>query len=718
MVLCLAISLAGPAAAGDRVRIAAIFAQSGAAANSDRPIWQALRLTVSQINTGGGTGAGEVELIELDNRGTAIGAHKAAEEAVRQKVSVVIGASRSSESLAMAPVLQAAGIPMVSPSSTHPELTATGSYIFRMLNSDSKLANVLAGFAREKLKARTAVLLTNNDNQYSISMSALFRAFFTIQGGKVLDEQHYLPDRAEHGEILKPVKALKPDLLFIPGYPRDAGGLVKKAHELGITAHMMGGDAWGEDMYAYAGDALHGHYYTLPWNPSPPPPADITPLTDKFIKTMDAPLKASVSFAHDTLLLVADALNRCRSADPADIREAIAQTYDLNGITGKILFNHRGDRIMPYLIFRFENRSSVLIETIMPVKLALLINLGPLKPLFITTDPLLASSDFAVRKINGDGGIAGRPLEIIVIDTQRSALGSKMAARKVLKIGVDGIIGGTWSSQGLAMAPIFQKNETVMIAPTSSHPDITRTGDFIFRACFTDPFQGTVMAQFAIEGLKARSAVVLTNTDRQYSISLSRHFSDHYRARGGKILWQGDFSGKSLQYEDILNEVKRLNPDVVFAPTANQEGGLLIKQARRMGISATFLGGDAWDNLIYDYAGNAAEGSYSTTNWHTNAPYAASRQFVAEYSAAGGNLTWAVQGQAMIYESIMLFAAGARAAACPKAHCIRDALLGLKEYQGVAGPIRFNQWGDPDKAAVILKFNRGTSVFHGIVPPP
>ncbi len=716
IILCFAVSLVSLPEARGAVRIVAIFAKTGGAADFDRPVWRALRFTVNKINAGGGARSGGFDLIELDTGSTAIGARNAAREAVALKAAVVIGASWSSQSLAMAPVLQKAGIPMISPGSTHPDLTRMGPYIFRMTNSDTRLASVLAGFARRSLNARSAVILTNNDNKYSISMATLFRSFFIGQGGEVLDEKDYLPGLTDYGELLQSVKDIEPDLIFTPGYSKDAGAIVKKAHDIGIDAHMMGGDAWGEGMYPYAGDALHGNHYIVSWDPV------LFSQTDNryedFVQAFGKPENAVMPLIHDTVILVEDAVSRAGSVGPEEIRNAISETSDLTGMTGKIIFNHLGDRIMPYLIFRFENGESVPVDVISPIKLALLSHFVTVKPRFFTTDPFQKTADFAVSEINLAGGVQGRPVELIVFDSRKSALDSRAAARLALGVGVDAAIGAIWSSHSLAMAPLFQEAGTVMISPMSSHPDVTRTGDYIFRACFTDSFQGAVMAEFALDSLNAKTAVVLTNTDRKYSISLSEYFIERYKGRGGDLLWRGDFSGESVQYENVLTRAKDLNPDVIFAPTGSLEGGLLIKQARKLGLKATFLCGDGWSNAIYDYAGPAAEGGYYVSSWHKDIPFAASKRFVSAFTAAGGDLSKWEQGQVMIYEAIMLFAAGARAAVCPESNCLRDALLGLQGFQGISGPVRFDHRGDPRKAAVILKLTGGSSVFHDIVSFP
>ena len=248
----------GNLSAAEPVKIAAIFAKTGDAATPNLMYFYGARLAVDEINRKGGLLGKPVELVELDNTSTALGSKAAAEQAVRNGVHAVIGGSRSSYALAMAQVLQEAGIPMISPTATIPELTLTGDYIFRTCFLDSFQGSVMASFALRDLKAKTAVVLTNTGNKYSIGLAKVFIEEYRKAGGKVLMEGEYLEDVTDFKSLLIQVNKLKPKVVFIPGYSKDTGHIMKTTSEMGIKLQYLGGDGWiGDFIFQHAGDGRH-----------------------------------------------------------------------------------------------------------------------------------------------------------------------------------------------------------------------------------------------------------------------------------------------------------------------------------------------------------------------------------------------------------------------------------------------------------------------------
>jgi len=234
--------------------------------------------------------------------------------------------------------------------------------------------------------------------------------------------------------------------------------------------------------------------------------------------------------------------------------------------------------------------------------------------------PMVQGAKIAVDEINRQGGLLGRPVELIFIDNKNTALGSKFAAMEAVKLQVTGVIGAAWSSHSLAMAPVLQNAKIPMITPGSTNPQVTRIGDYIFRVCFTDELQGKIIAKFALKDLKARTAVVMQNINEQYSLTLAEHFINQFEKNNGKILFRGNYTGKSVDFSDILVKVKKLQPDVVFIPGYARDSALAVKQGKNMGITATFIGGDGWETKMFDYAGNTLNNSYATVIWHKGLP--------------------------------------------------------------------------------------------------
>jgi branched-chain amino acid transport system substrate-binding protein len=257
-----------------------------------------------------------------------------------------------------------------------------------------------------------------------------------------------------------------------------------------------------------------------------------------------------------------------------------------------------------------------------------------------------------------------------------------------------------------------------MISPISTNPKMTLVGDYIFRVCFTDPFQGKVMAQFAYRDLKARKAAIVTNVNSDFSMGLAKFFEKSFIQSGGKVLLEGEYKEKSIDFSNVLKRIKRLQPDVVFVPGYIQDSALLIKQAREMEIRSIFLGGDGWSgNEMYKYGGKAIEGSYYSQHWHSNVPFPRSRQLLANYRSKYGERI--IPGfLPSAYDAVMVLADAIRRAQSLDHKKIRDTLTATKDFQAATGTITFDENGDPvNKDAVILKFENETSVFVKTIKP-
>lgn len=330
--------------------------------------------------------------------------------------------------------------------------------------------------------------------------------------------------------------------------------------------------------------------------------------------------------------------------------------------------------------------------------------------------PLLAMTELAVQEINANGGLLGRPLELIRLDNESTPIGATMAARKAVNLDVVAVIGAHWSSHSLAMAPILQQAGIPMISPGSTNPEVTRTGDYIFRACFLDSFQGMAMARFARDELKARTAVVLRNIDEAYSIMLADFFLNAFRARGGTILADLEYRGNAIDFSAGIARIKELAPDIVYLPGYTRDSGLLIKQARSMGLATVFLGGDAWDE-IEQFAGNSIEGSYQSAPWHPEVPYQRSRELQRLYRQKFNSPITNLSAP-LAYDAVNLLAEAVRAGNSADRTSIRNQLAAIRSFEGATGAFTFDRNGDPEnKKVIIIRFQDGARTFHKAVSP-
>ena len=324
--------------------------------------------------------------------------------------------------------------------------------------------------------------------------------------------------------------------------------------------------------------------------------------------------------------------------------------------------------------------------------------------------------ELAVEEINRQGGVLGRPLKLIVLDNRSTAIGSTIASEKAVQFLSMAVIGADWSSHSLAIAPVLQKAGIPMISPSSTNPKVTRVGDYIFRVCFLDSFQGTAMARFAYHELEARKAVVLKNIDEEYSLMLAEFFTNAFKERGGGVLFEGFYRGKAVDFAILLEKVKALQPDVIYVPGYERDSGLLIRQAVSMGIKTTFLGGDGWDR-IYQYGKEAVEGGFYTAHWHPEVPSEKSIHLQKIFRQRHGkniNSTFTPLG----YDATMLLADAVKRAGVWDRAKIRDALSGTTDFDGVTGSISIDENGDPrNKGVVILKMEKGNPVYFRTLKP-
>jgi len=319
-----------------------------------------------------------------------------------------------------------------------------------------------------------------------------------------------------------------------------------------------------------------------------------------------------------------------------------------------------------------------------------------------------------VDEINEKGGVLGKQIQLIEFDNKSTPLNSRAAAKEAVKANVVTVIGANWSSNSLAIAPVLQKARIPMITPLSTNPAVTLVGNYIFRICYIDSFQGKAMANFVSHDLKAETAGVLINANRKYSEGLAQYFVQQYKSLGGKILFQENYLEQTVNFESIINKIKKFQPKIVFLPGHTKDSAFIIKQAKENGLSTIFTGGDGWSDFMYEIAENTIEGSYFTDHWHEGKTGEKSRQFVKTYENRSKK---ADATEALTYDSIYLLADALRRAKSSDPSKIRDAIATTKNFQGVTGNISFNKNGDPVKSAVILKFEKGTSIYVKTIDP-
>lgn len=324
----------------------------------------------------------------------------------------------------------------------------------------------------------------------------------------------------------------------------------------------------------------------------------------------------------------------------------------------------------------------------------------------------------AIEEINAAGGVLGKQLELLTEDTQSKPGEPATVVNKLIsRDGVVGILGEVASSRSLEAAPICQQNKIPMVSPSSTNPKVTETGDYIFRVCFIDPFQGTVMANFASKTLNAKKIAVFTDVKSDYSKGLAKFFKEQFVKNGGQIGAELDFNGGDKDFKAQLTAIKATNPDGVFIPGYYTDAALIAIQAKQLGLNIPLFGGDGWESeKLTEIGKESVEGHYFSTHYSPEVGSDMSKQFVENYRKRwNGKSPDALA--ACGYDSALVLADAIKRAGTTEGPKVREALAATKDFKAVTGTITLNKQRDATKAAVILQVMDGKFKYLETVEP-
>ena len=329
----------------------------------------------------------------------------------------------------------------------------------------------------------------------------------------------------------------------------------------------------------------------------------------------------------------------------------------------------------------------------------------------------------AVEEINAAGGVLGKKIELLTEDNLSKAGESATVVSKLIdRDGVVAILGEVASSRSLEAAYICQQSKIPMISPSSTNPKVTETGDYIFRVCFIDPFQGTVMANFASKTLKAKKVAVFTDVKSDYSKGLAKYFKEGFRKSGGEISVELDFNGGDKDFKAQLTAIKAAAPDAVFVPGYYTDAALICIQAKQLGLNVPLFGGDGWEaEDLIKIGKDAVEGNYFSTHYHPEVSSPKSKQFVENYRKRFKNQDGSPKSPdamaALGYDSAMILAEAMKRAATTDGAKVRDALAAMKDFEGATGKTTINEKRDASKPAVILQVKDGAFKYVETISP-
>ncbi len=325
----------------------------------------------------------------------------------------------------------------------------------------------------------------------------------------------------------------------------------------------------------------------------------------------------------------------------------------------------------------------------------------------------------AIEEINAAGGALGRKLELFTEDNQTKPGESATAAKKLISRNkVVALIGEVASGRSLEAAPIAQAAKIPMIAPAATNPKVTQTGNYIFRVCFIDPFQGTVMAKFAQNDLKAKRVAILSSVSNAYSVGLAKFFKETFVANGGLVVSEKNFSEGDKDFRAQLTAVKAANVDAIFVPSYYTEAALIARQARDLGLTVPLLGGDGWvaDQLL-EIGGDALNGCYYSTHFSPENQDPVVQAFVKKFKARWGANENPDAFAALGYDAAFVLVDAIKRAGTTDGPKLRDALAAIKNFAGVTGVTNIDANRDASKPAAIIAIKGGKLEFLKTVAP-
>ncbi len=323
----------------------------------------------------------------------------------------------------------------------------------------------------------------------------------------------------------------------------------------------------------------------------------------------------------------------------------------------------------------------------------------------------------AVEEINAAGGIKGRKLELAVLDTQGKADEAGNAVARLIDVNkAVALLGEIQSSLSLVGGRIAQRRQVPMVSPSSTNTKVTEVGDYIFRVCFIDPFQGYVMAKFAHENLKLTKVAILKDVRSDYSIGLTDAFKAAFTKMGGQISAEESYGAGDTEFSAQLTKIKATGPDGLYVPGYYTEVGAISRQARRLGLTVPMMGGDGWESEeLRNIGGKDILGSYFSNHFAHDNPTPSAKKFIDAYQAKFKEPAPGLS--ALGYDAVIVIADAMKRATDLTPKAIRDALATTKGVDAVTGKLTFDQNRNPVKPAVVVKVTDKGEMFEAEIAP-
>nr|WP_263326348.1 ABC transporter substrate-binding protein [Neobacillus sp. Marseille-Q6967] len=339
-------------------------------------------------------------------------------------------------------------------------------------------------------------------------------------------------------------------------------------------------------------------------------------------------------------------------------------------------------------------------------------------------ESLAKGIDLAVEEINKDGGVDGKQLELVKVDNKSEAAEATNGAIKLTSQDkVTAIIGAATSGNTVAQTQIANDTKTVLLTPSGTSPNVTvnedgEVNEFVFRTSFIDPFQGTVAANFAAKELKVKNAAIFADSASDYAKGLAESFKKTFEEAGGEIIAEEAYVAKDTDFRATLTRIKSKNPEFIFIPGYYEEVGLIVKQARELGITAPLMGADGWDSpkLIELAGAEALNNTFITNHYSAEDPDEKMQAFLTAFKEKNSDES-PNAFNALGYDTVFLLADAIKRAGSTDSTKIKDELAKTKDLSLVTGVYSVDENHHPIKSATVLEYKDGKQVFNTKVNP-
>ncbi len=329
--------------------------------------------------------------------------------------------------------------------------------------------------------------------------------------------------------------------------------------------------------------------------------------------------------------------------------------------------------------------------------------------------------EIAVEEANAEGGVAGMKIATVIVDDKNDPTEASNAANLLInQYGVKAIVGSVTSKTTIPVSDLAQSSKIPTITGSATNPKVTvadgKRKEYMFRACYTDSFQGTVMAKFARESLRAETAAVLYDASNDYSKGIAEVFRDAFAGMEGKVTAYESYGKDDVDFSALLTKVKASKPDVLFLPDYYNKVGLIAKQVKETGLKVTLIGPDGWDSPeLVKVAGDAIEGGYFSNHYSPEDTRPEVVNWVKKYKEKFQQTPDALG--TLAYDATNMLLEAIRKADSADPGKIREALASLSGFEGVTGKFTMDEHGDPIKSAVIIQIKDGRQKFSQVVNP-